>query len=353
MSREQKPEKDVSSINPQREELFQLKKRYRHDAFCKSNLRDLDKARKFLRLMLKPEIVDLLDLNRLELSPESFLDEDLKKLYSDVLYQIPVKGSDESIVVFVLIELKTESDKWTVFQQTKYIVRIWDQELQKADKEKRLGEFKLPTVIPIIFHHGESKFTAPTELIEQVRVLQGLEQYTLNMKSFLFDVMQLDENDLPKDLELCTLIMVLQAVFQKDVADRLLAIYHKLRPNLNDPSYEKLWQDCLYYATISANKLTTKRYMEIISEIQNTGGTTMSTTVWDQLIEEGRVEGEAKGEARGKTESIILILTKRFSPPSQEIKDRLLALTDLEQIDKLADFAFDCNSVEEFKAALK
>ena len=75
----------------------------------------------------------------------------------------------------------------------------------------------------------------------------------------------------------------------------------------------------------------------------------MSTTVWDQLIE----EGEAKGEARGKTESIILILTKRFSPPSQEIKDRLLALTDLEQIDKLADFAFDCNSVEEFEAALK
>jgi hypothetical protein len=68
-------------------------------------------------------------------------------------------------------------------------------------------------------------------------------------------------------------------------------------------------------------------------------------TVWDQLIEEGRVEGKA--------ESIILILTKRFGSPSQKIKDRVLAITDLEQIDKLADFAFDCNSVEEFVAALK
>ena len=72
-------------------------------------------------------------------------------------------------------------------------------------------------------------------------------------------------------------------------------------------------------------------------------------TVWDQLIE----EGEAKGEAKGKAASIILTLSKRFGKPVQELQDRLLALTDLEQIDKLADFAFDCKSLEEFVAALK
>ena len=84
--RQQKPKKNVSSATS--ETQSELRKRYQHDEFCKNNLRNLDKARKFLRLTLKPEIVELLDLERLELSPESFLDEELKKLYADVLYRM-------------------------------------------------------------------------------------------------------------------------------------------------------------------------------------------------------------------------------------------------------------------------
>jgi predicted transposase YdaD len=79
-------ESDLSPQPPQSE----LKKRYQHDEFCKDNLRDINKARKFLKWLLKSEIVELLDLDRLELSSESFLTEDLKKLYADILYRIPV-----------------------------------------------------------------------------------------------------------------------------------------------------------------------------------------------------------------------------------------------------------------------
>ena len=197
--RPQEPENVTLPTTPEQERLDHLRKRYCHDEFCKNNLRDLDKARKFLRLTFKPEVIDLLDLEQLKLSQESFLDEDLKKLYGDVLYQVPVKNSDENIIVFVLIELKTENDKWAIFQLAKYIIRIWDKEYRKAESEGRLADFKLPTVIPLIFHHGEFRFTASTELIKQVRVLEGLEQYTLNMKSFLFDVTSLGFGTLRAD----------------------------------------------------------------------------------------------------------------------------------------------------------
>ena len=345
----QEPENDTPPTTPEQERLDHLRKRYCHDEFCKNNLRDLDKARKFLKLTFKPEIIDLLDLERLKLSQESFLDEDLKKLYGDVLYQVPIKNSDENIIVFVLIEQKTENDKWAIFQLAKYIIRIWDKELQKAKDEKRLADFKLPTVIPLIFHHGEFKFTASTELIKQVRVLEGLEQYTLNMKSFLFDVTPLGEKDLPEDLELCVLIMVLQAVFSEDVVARLLAIYKKLRPKLHEPRYRKLWVDCVYYATTSSNKFKKEDRLKILNEIQTTGDRTMSTTLWDQLIE----EGEAKGKAEERVEGIIRTLTKRIAQPSEELEKNLRAVTDFEQLDKLADFAFGCQSLDEFSEALK
>ena len=240
--------KEVNDASAAQESQLSLRKRYQHDQFCKDNLRDLDRARKFLKLMFKPEIIDLLDLDNMELASESFLDEELKKLYADVLYRIPVKNGKangvDSIVVFVLIELKTESDKWTVFQQAKYIIRIWDEEFRKAKDAPNFDQFRLPMVIPVIFHHGEQKFTASTELIDLVQTLKGLESCTLNVRSLLFDVMTLDEKDLPEDLELVVVIMVLQAVFRKDVAERLTAIYRKLQPKLHIPRYRRLWEDC-------------------------------------------------------------------------------------------------------------
>ena len=318
----------------------ELPKRYQHDEFCKDNLRDLDKARKFLRLMLKPEIVDLLDLDRLELSSESFLSEELKKLYADVLYRIPVKNSDENIVVFVLIELKTESDKWTVFQQAKYIIRIWDEEYRKAEGEGRLSDFLLPMVIPVIFHHGASKFAASTELADQVRTLKGLKPYTLNVKSLLFDVVSLNEKDFPEDLEICVLLMILQAVFSENTAERLMAIYQKIRHKLHEPRYQRLWEDCLYYATSSSKSFTVEECETLITEIRSTGDTIMST-VADQLM------------ARGKADTIITFLKARFGKMPKSASDAVHAVTDSKTLEKLTKLAAKCESLDEFTEALK
>ena len=350
MGKDRQNRESNGNDSPPQKPLSELRKRYQHDEFCKDNLRDLGKARKFLKWKLKPEITELLDLDRLELSSESFLEEDLKKLYADVLYRIPVKDSDESIVVFVLIELKTESDKWTVFQQAKYIIRIWDQEYRKAKKAKRLDQFLLPMVIPIIFHHGDQHFTASTELIDQVRTIQGLEPYTLNVKSLLCDVMTLHEEEFPADLELCVLFMMLQAVFSKDVAERLMRIYKKLSPNLREPGYQRIWQDCLYYALSSAKNFTGQDCKAIITEIRNTGDTIMSTTEFisaaDQLIE----EGIAIGEVRGK---VLAILEVRFNKVPKEIVNTIRSMTDPVALESLVEHAKSCVSLDEFSEALE
>ena len=329
-----------------------LVKRYQHDEFCKDNLRDLDKARKFLKWLFgrfKPNVVDLLDLENLELSSESFLDPELKKLYADVLYRIPVKDGDASIVVFVLVELKTESDKWTVFQQVKYIVRIWDAEHRKAAKAKRLSQFRLPMVIPVIFHHAEQEFTASTELIDQVQTLEGMEPYTLNVKSLLCDITPLDESEFPDDLELNVMFMALQAVFREDVAERLMRIYRKLHPNLSDPIYRRQWEDCLFYAITSAKYFTLPKCEEIITEIRNTGDVTMSTadfvSVADQL--------EARGRLKEKINDILGALRIRHKQVPDSIVDELKGRTDLIALQSLFEVAVQCNSIDEFAEALK
>ena len=73
--------------------------------------------------------------------------------------------------------------------------------------------------------------------------------------------------------------------------------------------------------------------------------------------EEGKAEGEAKGKTEGKAEGeakgIIRTLTKRFESVPAEFEEKLRAITDLVRLDELADFAFDCSTLDEFEAALE
>jgi len=70
-------------------------------------------------------------------------------------------------------------------------------------------------------------------------------------------------------------------------------------------------------------------------------------------LTEGEAKGKAEGEAKGKAESIIRTLTKRFQTVSPIINETVLGLTDLEELERLADFAFDCQTLDEFEKAIK
>jgi hypothetical protein len=350
--------------------LDEFKKMYQHDAFCKNKLKEVKTAQKFLRFFLKPEIQALLDIDRLQIDSESLIDEHLKRSYIDVIYRVPLKESDGTLVVFILIELKTDNDQWAIFQVLLYIVRLWKREWQAAKKAGQLNTFLLPMIIPIIFHHGDCPFTAPDELIALVHTVAGLEPYTLNMKSFLLDVTALEQKDFPEDLELCVLFMVLQAVFSKDVADRLMAVYHKLRPTLHLKESQQEWYDALYYATTSAKYFEPQDFTNLIQQTEQEGVITMSTSLLDKLIAEREAkitehftEREAKSkaeiaemierEAKNKAEMIIRILSHRLELPSRTLQDEITSIRNLAKLDELVDFALTCISLDEFATALK
>ncbi|MDR0610659.1 MAG: Rpn family recombination-promoting nuclease/putative transposase [Planctomycetaceae bacterium] len=345
-----------------------FKKKYRHDAFCKSKLCNLQKARKFLKHILKPEVLELLDLAKLQIDPETYVDEELKRLYADVLYRIPIKNSNETIVVFILIELKTENDQWTIFQIVKYVVRIWDREFQavesaakaeNADEEakQRFANFLFPMVIPVIFHYGKRKFTSPRELIELIRTLQGMEEFALNVKAMLCDVTTFAPDDFSQDQELSVLFMVLQMVFSKNVCDRLLEIYRKLQPTIHLKESQQEWYDALHYAASSAKHFKYQDFINLTKQTPKEGGITMSTSLLDELVAKGeakgKAEGKAEGEAKGKADTIIRILTHRLKMPPKSLQKKINSIQNIAKLDELIDFALTCVSLNEFATALK
>ena len=102
-----------------------------HDAIFRQMLAQKEVARDFLQLYLPAQFLSICDLNTLQLASGSFIEEDLRSSYSDILYSLQTQHG--AGYIYALIEHQSSPDKLMAF---------------------RLMRYTLPLVVPILFYHG-------------------------------------------------------------------------------------------------------------------------------------------------------------------------------------------------------
>jgi len=336
------------------EQQDETKQQAKHDPFFRSTFSEPGLFRKWLVWFL-PILAELLDLDRMELQKDSLIDEKLKAHYNDLLYKIPIRGTDKSMVVFVLIEHKSSPERLTMLQILRYIVLIWMREISAAIDEKRFTDFVLPPVLPIIVYHGAQPFTAPIRLSELVYQLKGFEKHSPDFEGILLDLTLTAESDLPDDLDLYAVLTIMQAVFRPDIAERILKIYQKIKHKLDDLHYRDRWLKILRYAMTSSKYFSPKNYDEVTNQMSETDVATISP-LYQELLAEGEVIGIAKERnawTADKVEFLLRILTRKFGEVPSTIRDKLHSIHDLEVLGQLTEFvALDCQSFAEFEKDL-
>ena len=103
-----------------------------HDAFFKRNFGNIEIAKDFLQNYLPENVVKTIDLNTLEKENGSYVDEDLQESFKDMLYKTTINGVEGYI--YILFEHKSYNDSLVSFQILKYIIKIWE---EKIDKKQR------------------------------------------------------------------------------------------------------------------------------------------------------------------------------------------------------------------------
>ena len=69
-----------------------------HDKLFRKVNSDLENARSVLKNYLPDGVVKLMDLATLEISKDSFIEEDLADYYSDMLYKVNLVGGSQGFV---------------------------------------------------------------------------------------------------------------------------------------------------------------------------------------------------------------------------------------------------------------
>ncbi|HEY5961243.1 MAG TPA: Rpn family recombination-promoting nuclease/putative transposase [Polyangiaceae bacterium] len=126
-----------------------------HDKLFKSALANRNDAAMELRAVLPPALATQIDFSSLKPLPGTFVDEHMRGSHTDLLYTVQCAGRDTRL--YVLFEHKSEVDRWTLLQLLRYMVRIWEQCLAQKPPPTTL-----PPIIPVIVHHSEAGWTAPT-----------------------------------------------------------------------------------------------------------------------------------------------------------------------------------------------
>lgn len=104
-----------------------------------------------------PDLSKDIDSRTLKLDDTTYIEESLTDFYSDLVYNVRLKGG-QSAKIALLLEHKSNVPQFPHLQLMDYTRGIWRKDTQNHSSKKSKGRKKLTTVIPIIFYHGKKKW---------------------------------------------------------------------------------------------------------------------------------------------------------------------------------------------------
>jgi predicted transposase/invertase (TIGR01784 family) len=258
-----------------------------------------------LRAVLPPDLAARLDLGRLTPVPASFVDEALKWRYSDLLFTAPLDGRDA--YVYLLAEHQSSTDPLMAFRMLRYVTRIWDQHLR--DHPRAL---QLPAVIPLVVHHGRTRWTSPVQLLDLIDLDPAAKQAAracLPRFEFLLDDLagidgrQLQDRELTPSA-LITLLLLKTATGNPQLPAQLRPWASQLRAVLDQPGGGEAFIAILTYIELVSEAPASELH-DLAASLGPDAEEAYMTTA-EMLRTEGRTEGRA--------EALVQVLTVKFGP---------------------------------------
>ena len=138
-----------------------------HDNFFKTVFSKIDNIKDFLFTSLPADIQNYIDFENIEIDNTSYVSENFKGYFSDVV--VKTRIIDSEMDIYILFEHKSYQDKKIFIQLLRYMYLMWN---------KDIGENKpLRVIIPLVFYHGKKKWKLPVKFLEQFKIKEELKNY--------------------------------------------------------------------------------------------------------------------------------------------------------------------------------
>ncbi|HIF4013603.1 TPA: Rpn family recombination-promoting nuclease/putative transposase [Yersinia enterocolitica] len=267
-----------------------------HDALFKQFLTHPETARDFLDVHLPPALRQVCDLNTLRLESGSFIEEDLRAYYSDVLYSLKAGKGDGYI--YALIEHQSSPDRHMGFRLMRYAIAAMQRHLDA-------GNNKLPLVIPILFYHGQvTPYPYPMNWLQEFSEPELAGQLYGNDFP-LVDVTVISDDEIMTHRRMAILELLQKHVRQRDLAELLEQLVTLLLAGYTDNEQLTSLMNYMLQVGDTAAPENFIRELARRSPQHEEVLMTIAQKLEQKGIEKGRLEGIQLGEAKGRQEGVL------------------------------------------------
>lgn len=304
-----------------------------HDVFFKKLIGRRATAIQFLKLYLPAEVIAPFDWRALERVEDTFISEELREHFSDLIFRVRLKDGSP-VYVYILLEHKSAPERWVALQVLGYIVALWQQ-------MKDGGAQELPLVIPVVFYHGQRRWNVGLHLADLIRGAERAEwrRFVPDFEYYLCDLSRYSDEEIKGASGLQAGLLLLKHIFGDEMEGQLAEIVKTLPPG----EVKSLLLPMVLYVS-SAAKITPNKIEKALKQAfsESPGGTMQTAAqIWlEQGWEKGRQEGRREGRREGRQEEasafVLRLLTRVLGPLSPRIESRIRRLS-LEQLEQLGE----------------
>ena len=314
-----------------------------HDKFFHAVFSDEEHARDLLRNALPGKILRRIELSPLQISRESYVDEDLAAHQSDLL--IRTRYRDSPVFVYFLVEHKSQPSRWTILQLLRYMVRIWDKELAQNKKLR-----KLPPIIPMVFYHGTRRWKQPLVFSSCIELEDAFRAYIPDFEVILFDLQQTEADDLQGAVLFRTAMKIAKyapAHLRPHLGDILRTMSARPMDERTRSFLKMFLRYILQVGRDTPRSIVVEEIEKVDDEVTREVYMTAAEELRAEGIEIGRQEGNIEGRIVGKQDTLVRLIERKFGALESEAKQRISACRDLSRLDRAIDLFLDAESVEE------
>lgn len=254
----------------------------------------------FCKYIFLPRYANFCDLQTLKLESDSFIEENLRAYYSDVLWS--VNTTEGNGYIYVVIEHQSTPDAHMAFRLMRYAVAAMQKHLDA-------GHQQLPLVVPMLFYHG-AKSPYPYSLCWLDEFANPKLARQVYAAAFpLVNITVIPDDEIVQHRRMALLELIQKHIRQRDLMGLVEQIVSLLLTGVtNDSQIKTLFNYILQTGDAP-------RFSEFIRGVAERSPQHKEhlMTIADRLHEagfqkgwlEGLQEGQQKGKQEGKQEGLI------------------------------------------------
>ncbi len=321
-----------------------------HEGLFLKIFQNLDNARHFLKQHISEDIQKRFDMDTLRLENTTYVDEKLKKHYSDLVFSVQLIGSGNQFArIYLLFEHKSSPDPLTGVQILKYMALQW-LELQE---QHMLVDGKLPPIIPIVIYQGQEDDRKMCSSFHDLVAMpsESFKVYIPDFSFAFFNVHGMDEAKVQEKILLKFYVEIIKMQNDprvKEIPPRLVRGLLETLELRTAVEYIEIFFRYLVKSTGHLSQEDYKKALELLPE----GGEDIMETLADQWMKQGEDRGVILGKEEGRLEAtqetLIDVAGDVYGPLSSSLQDKIKSIQSIENLRTLTRKVYKTQSLEEF-----